>query len=460
MFLLGILFAGALIWALAHLVLKSLFFTNRFYLLGAVVVLCFLLGYFIALIEPLSFVLAGLFIALVAADIFFIFFFGRETSASRKISERLSNGDVNEVSISVRNRYPFTVTMQIIEELPFQIQERQHYFYGRFISGEENIFHYTLRPVERGEYQFGDVLLYAASLLGLVRRRFICSAYAAIPVYPSFVHLRKYELMAHFAQSHETGSKRMRKIGHSMEFEQITEYTFGDDIRNINWKATARKGSMMVNNYTEQRSQEVYCIIDKGRLMKMPFEELSLLDYAINASLMLCNVSLYRQDKFGLMTFSNKMGSFLRAERTRGQLEGVLKSLYNQQTEFLESDFGMLYTKIRGLIKQRSLLILFTNFESLSGLQRQLPYLKQIAKHHLLLVVFFENTEFKKIISGRPHDIEGVYMRTVAEKFAFEKKLIVKELQQYGILSILTPPQNVTVNTLNKYLELKARQAI
>jgi uncharacterized protein (DUF58 family) len=169
---------------------------------------------------------------------------------------------------------------------------------------------------------------------------------------------------------------------------------------------------------------------------------------------------LYRQDRFGLLTFANKLGSFLPADRNRGQLENVLKALYNQQTAFLESDYEMLYTSIRGLIKQRSLLLLFTNFESLSGLQRQLPYLKQIAKYHLLVVVFFENTEFKKLVSTRAQDIEAVYMHTVAEKFIHEKKIIIKELQKHGILSILTPPENLTVNTLNKYLELKARQAI
>ena len=160
------------------------------------------------------------------------------------------------------------------------------------------------------------------------------------------------------------------------------------------------------------------------------------------------------------MTFSNTKGSFLPADRNRGQLENVLKTLYNQRTDFLESDFEMLYTSIRGIIKQRSLLLLFTNFESLNGLQRQLPYLKQIAKYHLLVVVFFENTEFKKLTAVRAKDLEAVYMHTVAEKFIHEKKIIIKELQKHGILAILAPPQQVTVNTLNKYLELKAREAI
>ncbi|MEP6746097.1 MAG: DUF58 domain-containing protein [Bacteroidota bacterium] len=460
MFLLGILLIGTLLWLTAHLLIKPLFFTRRFYVAGSVTVLVFLIGYFVHILEPVSYAVFGLFIALVIFDLIFIFAFGRKPGATRLTADRFSNGDKNAITILVKNNYPFAVIMEIIDELPIQFQERRHFFYRQIAPGAEEKFFYELRPVQRGEYDFGNIIIYASSLLSLVSRQFICEAQNSVPVYPSFVQMRKYELMAQFAQTHETGSKRMRKIGHSMEFEQIKEYAIGDDIRNINWKATARKAVMMVNNYTEQRSQQVYCIIDKGRLMKMPFEDLSLLDYAINAALMLCNVSLYRQDRFGLLTFSNTKGSFLPADRSRGQLENVLKALYNQHTDYLESDFEMLYTTIRGQIKQRSLLLLFTNFESLNGLQRQLPYLKQISKYHLLVVVFFENTEFKKLTAERAKDIEAVYMQTIAEKFIHEKKIIVKELQKHGILSILATPQNVTVDTLNKYLELKARQAI
>ena len=114
---------------------------------------------------------------------------------------------------------------------------------------------------------------------------------------------------------------------------------------------------------------------------------------------------------------------------------------------------------MRTRITQRSLLILFTNFESMSGLKRQLPYLRSIAKHHLLMVVFFENTGLKQLSQMDATNLEEVYVKTIAEKFAYEKRLIVKELLKYGILSILTPPENLTINAINKYLELKARQA-
>ena len=104
--------------------------------------------------------------------------------------------------------------------------------------------------------------------------------------------------------------------------------------------------------------------------------------------------------------------------------------------------------------------MLFTNFESLPGLKRQLNYLRSIARHHLLMVVFFENTDLTKVANSPAENVEQIYTKTIAEKFAYEKRLIVKELLKYGILSILTPPEKLTVSTINKYLELKARQAM
>ena len=400
------------------------------------------------------------FLALVLLDYFFLFFFGRTPSGRRIISERLSNGDENKIELRIRNAFSFPVKMQVIDELPEQFQIRDFKRKAYFKAKEQQRFIYSLRPVERGEYYFGNILLFASSLLGLLMRRITIDAEEMVPVYPSFIQLRKYDLLSGATIQTETGSKRLRKIGHSMEFEQIKEYVHGDDIRTLNWKASARKGGLMVNTYTDEKSQQVYCVIDKGRLMKMPFGGLTLLDYAINSCLVLSNVCLKKQDRVGVITFSNKLGSVLAADRKAIQKNNILQLLYNQKTSFMESDFEMLYMQIRNRIKHRSLVVLFTNFESLSGLKRQLDYLRSIASHHLLLVVFFENTELHQLTVSEAKNIEQVYVKTIAEKFAFEKRLIVKELMKHGILSILTSPQKLTIDTLNKYLELKARQAI
>jgi uncharacterized protein (DUF58 family) len=245
-----------------------------------------------------------------------------------------------------------------------------------------------------------------------------------------------------------------------MEFEQIKDYSGGDDYRTVNWKATARKGQLMVNHFTDERSQQIYCVIDKGRVMKMPFDGLSLLDYAINASLVLSNVALVKQDKAGIITFEKNIDAFLQADKKASQMNLVLETLYRQKTDYLEPDFEKLFSLIRNRITNRSLLVLFTNFESVESLQRELPALKKIAHYHLLLVVFFENTELKALIDKKASTLEGIYIKTIAEKFAFDKKLMVKELHKNGIPSIFTSPENLTVNTVNKYLELKTRMSI
>ena len=141
-------------------------------------------------------------------------------------------------------------------------------------------------------------------------------------------------------------------------------------------------------------------------------------------------------------------------------MQKILEVLYNQKTNFLESNYELLYANIRQRITNRSLLLLYTNFETLSSLQRDLPYFRKIARDHLLVVVFFENTELRALLDAPASTTEEIYLKTIAEKFAFEKRQIVKELQRYGIHSILTTPSGLTVNTINKYLELKARRLI
>ncbi len=423
-------------------------------------ILFFVVSFFFSALGEIPKIGFQVFLVLVLLDYFFLFFLGKKPFAKRIISERLSNGDENKIELRINNEFFFPVNMQIIDELPEQFQIRDWKRNAYFKSKQQQKFIYTLRPVNRGEYHFGNILLFVSSLLGLLVRRITIAAEETVPVYPSFIQLRKYDLLSGATIQSETGSKRLRKIGHSMEFEQIKEYVHGDDIRTLNWKASARKGGLMVNTYTDEKSQQVYCVLDKGRLMKMPFGGLTLLDYAINSCLVLSNVCLKKQDRVGVITFSNKLGSVLAADRKAIQKENILQLLYNQKTTFLESDFEMLYMQIRNRIKHRSLVVLFTNFESLSGLKRQLDYLRSIASHHLLLVVFFENTELHQLTVSEAKNIEQVYVKTIAEKFAFEKRLIVKELMKHGILSILTSPQKLTINTINKYLELKARQAI
>ena len=437
-----------------------MFLRQRFYLALATFVILFIVAFFIPVFESITILIFIFFLIFCLIDYSLLFFTKKTVHASRITGHRFSNGDENPIDIIVKNELSFPVYIDVIDELPEQLQMRNWKRSLNLKSREQKKIHWKLKPLQRGEYEFGNIHLFVSSPLKLVSRRFTNEAKQTIPVYPAFMQLHKLELFSGTTLLLESGNQRMRKIGQSMEFEQVKEYVSGDDIRTVNWKASARKGGLMVNSFMEERSQQVYCIIDKGRLMKMPFNGMTLLDHAINSCLVLSNVCLKKQDKVGIITFSNEPGSLLAADRKSSQAENILQLLYKQQTDFLESDFEMLYSQIRSKIKHRSLLILFTNFESLSGLNRQIDYLRSLARHHLLLVIFFENSELDELRNSHAGNIEEVYIKTIAEKFAFEKRIIAKELSKYGILSILSSPKKLTVNTINKYLELKARQAV
>ncbi|HLI94437.1 MAG TPA: DUF58 domain-containing protein [Puia sp.] len=440
---------------------KSLFISRRWYLLAVMVIVLFVVSYGIPVLFTVAQLMLLFLLVVTVLDYLVLFATRQPVEVRRIMAERFSNGDDNPVRLEIRNRYPFPVRLRVIDEVPEQFQLRDFVLETGMRAGGDGSLDYNLRPVQRGEYLFYDINVYIRSPFGLIVRRKVIEAGTTIRVLPSFRTLKQFDLLAMSQNLAESGNKRMRKLGQSLEFEQIKEYVAGDDLRSVNWKATARKGGqLMANTFTDERSQQVYCLIDKGRVMKMPFDGMSLLDFAINASLVLLRVALVRQDKAGLLTFADHVGTFLPAGRKTTQMSHILEILYNQQTKYQESDYEKLHAMVRTRITQRSLIVLFTNFESLSGLQRQLPYIRSIARQHLVLVVFFENTGLGQLREMEAATIEEVYTKTIAEKFAYEKRLIVKELQQHGIATILTAPENLTVETVNKYLEIKSRLAI
>lgn len=440
--------------------IKSIYLTSRFFIAIFSIAVLFVFAYFFPTLIGAAKVLFFLLLGLLLFDVALLYLNRTGIQAERLLPEKLSNGDANTIEIGLANRYQMAVWVKIIDELPVQWQRRDFKIESRLKASQQKLFTYEVYPTERGEYHFGDLNIYVANIIGLVMRRQRYSAEAMVPNYPSFLQLKKYDFIAFSNRLKFFGLKKIRRIGHTMEFEQIKEYVAGDDVRNINWKATAKNNELMVNQFQDEKSQPVYSVIDKGRVMKMPFHRLSLLDYAINATLVISNIVLKKQDKAGMFTFSRKVEDRVVAQRKSAQMNLILETLYNVETDFSESDFSRLYIDVKRRIKQRSLLLLYTNFETLDALHRQLSYLQAINKTHLLVVIFFENTELIEFSHKEADSTQEIFEKIIAEKFVYEKKLIVNELHKYGIQSILTAPENLTVNTINKYLEIKARGLI
>ncbi|MBU3026945.1 DUF58 domain-containing protein [Zobellia galactanivorans] len=437
--------------------LRSLYIHNVFFRYIALLAACFIMSYWLPVLYPIAWLLTMLLAALLLFDLYLLYSVPKAIRGLRTLPKKLSNSDENPITIQFESLYPFTSYLSIIDELPIQFQKRDFEYRTQLKKGEKREHRYTVRPVERGEYVFGHLNIYASSPLRIIKRRFVFQNDQMVPVYPSIIQMQQYDFLAMNNRLTEVGLKKIRRIGHTQEFEQIKEYVLGDDYRTVNWKATAKNNQLMVNQYQDERSQPIYSVIDTGRVMKMPFNGLKLLDYAINSALAFSNVALKRNDKTGMITFSKKIESFVPAIQKITHLNTILEKLYHINTEFTDADYGMLYAHIKRNVNQRSLLLLYTNFEHISALKRQLPFLVAIAKKHLLVVIFFENTELEELISKEAEDLQGIYHKTIAEKFSLEKRLMQKELQKYGIQTILTRPEKLTVNTINTYLEIKAR---
>ena len=446
--------------------LRNLFLSARFFWILGGLVAVFVASYFW---DPLwavgAWATLGLATALVADVLLLWTTRGGGLVGRREVPSKLSLGDPNPVRLTVVNGYPFRSRVTVLDEVPVQFQKRDAGAVFAVPARSEAEMTYTLRPTERGAYGFGHLQLFASSPLGLALRRFREAEPEDAKVYPSILQMQRFAFLATSDRLQEVGVKRVRRLGQTMEFDQIRAYVPGDDRRTVNWKATARRGGaggsveLMVNQYQEERAQPVVAALDMGRTMRSPFDGLTLLDHAINTSLVLLNTALIKTDRAGLVTFDDTVRTVLRPSRRPGTLPAILEALYRQETSFRDPDYEGLYRTLRGDLRQRSLVLLFANFDTVAGLERQLPALRQIAKLHRLVVVLFENTGIRGLLDARSERLEDVYAKTVAEGLALEKREIARTLERWGIGALLTRPESLTVDAVNRYLQLKARGA-
>ncbi len=440
--------------------IRNIYLTKWFFAIFVAVILLYVLAYTNPSIAfYVNVVLASLF-GLTLIDILLVFSSKHPLKVQRRVNNRLNLGDENHVVVIVENEAPQPINFSLVEGYPVEMQDRSTVLSGVLAPGGKKEFKYDFKPKSRGEYHFGDVFIIMRSMFFMVSRRIDIPLKETVHVYPSVLQMKKYELLVFQQQKTSAGIKKIRRLGNNSEFEQIKGYVQGDEIKTINWKATSRKNELMVNQYQEEKSQSIYCLIDKSRSMQMESDGLSMLDYSINSTLVFTNIALKKGDKAGLITYSDKIGTMLAAERSAGQMRRIQEALYNQKTLYQEANYELLYQSIRRTVRSRSMLMLFTNFETEFAMRRAIPVLRKLNQKHVLVVVFFENGELSELAYQPSKTIHEVYQSTVAERMISTKSKIARELRQNGIQTILTAPEELSVNAINKYLELKAKGAI
>lgn len=405
------------------------------------------------------FIVAILWLVACVVEYFQLLKWSKLISIDRQIEKILSLGDYQPVTYTMKNDTTQDLYCEIIDEMPYQLQIRDAIWKGIVVKNSTEIRQLPIRPSTRGEYIFDGVhLFFHRKVMPMFIWQVTNQESTVCKVYPSVIQMQKIEFLITNKTAHHTGIRKIRSIGDDDEFEHLRNYIPGNNIKHINWKASSRRNELVVNQYQDNRSQNIYLLIDKGRCMEMPFDNMSLLDYAVNTSLIFAKVILRKYDKPGVITFNNKVDQILQPHSSMAQLGRISEMLYNQKTDFLESNFDVLYMQIRQNINKRSILFMFTNFENLAEVERNLPYLKLIAKSHLLVIISFVNSDLEEMLVQDVNTISRAFENVIAESLLVEKEQMLKILNQEGILTILTTPNTLSIDTINKYLEIKAKR--
>lgn len=380
---------------------------------------------------------------------------------AREHEPRLSVGAENPVTLLVgiaHGRF-VPLVVQVREEPPPTCAITPGPIFTAILppDGEPDRIAYTLRPSERGQHAFGPVTLRIPGKWGLVIGQRAVTLADPIRVYPNVRAIRTHDLAARRLLRTTTGLRRTRRPGEGSEFERLREYTPDDEYRRIDWKATARRGKPIVRTFEAERAWSVVLMLDSGRLMGAPVGELTKLDAAINASLLLAHIGARQGDRIGLLAFADRVESFVPPTSGPRQEGIILESLYAVRAQPTATDYGAAFLALAAHRPHRSLLILLTDITEAATPQTLLPTLAAAAVRHRIVVVTLRDPELDALVAEPPTNTTAVYARVAGERLARERALLLATIAGRGIETVDVPADRLSSALLAVYLDLKGR---
>lgn len=375
----------------------------------------------------------------------------------RIYEHRLSLGAENPIILKVENRSNIDLEVIIKDEPPVIFKASASSLKGKIPAGSISEFRYSLEPPKRGDYNFGNINIRYRSRLGCFLRQFkAVGDKNNIRVYPNIMEIRKYQLLARKGHLIEAGIKPSRVVGLGTDFESLRDYQVDDEYRRINWRATARRGRLVSNQYEVDKSQNILLVLDAGRMMSGEINSLSKLDHAVNTSLLLGYVGVNRDDKVGLVAFSDRVKLYIPPRKGQPQLQKILAGLYNLQPEVVESDYRSACQYISLEIRKRSLICIFTDLIDEKASDELITYISTLTRNHLVMCITILDSSL--VIQARkiPSDSREVYEKGVAQAVLRHREKAISMLQNRGVAVVSVTPEELSVSTINKYLEIKS----
>ncbi len=378
---------------------------------------------------------------------------------AREHEPRLSVGTENPVvlRVGVAHGRPLPLVVMLREDPPPNCTITPGPFFEAILapSGDPDEIRYTLRPAARGTYAFGPLVMRVPGVRGLVVRQRVAVTADTVRVYPNIRALRVHDLAARRQMRDTTGLRRTRRPGIGGEFERLREYTPDDEYRYIDWKATARRGKLVTRSFEAERSWNVVLMLDLGRLMGAPVGDLSKLDVAVNAALLLAHIGARRGDRLGLLAFSDRVEEWVPPASGPRQEGVLLESLFNVRAQQTATDYGAAFTALATYRPQRSLVILLTDLADADAPRSLLPALKSAAGRHRIIVVTLRDPDLDLFSAALPADADAIYTRVAAERLLRERSLLLAQIAGRGIETVDVNADRLSAALLDVYTDMR-----
>ncbi|GAC1508985.1 MAG: DUF58 domain-containing protein [Candidatus Dormibacteraceae bacterium] len=375
----------------------------------------------------------------------------------RNMPRPFSLGEREDVTLVIHNPAAAGLMAALADHAPNELRPQPRELEGHFDKAGQLTLTYRTSSPKRGAYRFGPVDLRVWRKDGWWRRQVRLQHPDEVAVFPNIVAIKRVQLTLRRGLRATVGLRRARPPGASTAFAGLRDYVRGDDARRVSWAATARRDRPVVVEVEAERGQQVMIAIDCGRLMTAPAGDLDKLDHAVNAALMLAWVAQAYGDRVGLMTFDDRVTSFIRPERGSAQLRRLTEALYAVKAEYVEPDFGHAMTHLALRVGRRSLVVVLTDLQDREASRELVAHCLRLSMKHLVLVVAMSDPA---VLAARNAPITTgarAYEWAAAEEFVASRRESFELLRRGGVLGLDVVAGSLSPSLVERYLELKER---
>jgi uncharacterized protein (DUF58 family) len=379
----------------------------------------------------------------------------KSANVQRTIPPRFSFGHEQEIGITVSIRGRRGAEVELRDHVPENLAVTQPA--PRIVAGPgaPATASYRVRSLMRGPAPFAAVTLRTTRGIGFMQRQFTVALASPGKVYPAFLDVHRYDLLA-MADRREEATRIPRTArGHGSDFESLRPYATGDDLRRIDWKTTAKRGFLVSRMFRVDRGQQLTILLDAGRFMAERLGDQTRFEHAVNAAVMLSSTAQTRGDSVSLACFSNRIESFLPAVKGSSTLPRVLDTLWNVQARNVESDYWHVFSQVLSRLRKRCLIVLFCEVLDRASSAGLVHSLARSARKHLILAVVLVDALLSAAADETPADPDGRYRKAAASHVLLERILALNEMRSHGILVLETAPQRLSPDLITRYLAIR-----